>query len=70
MAVSVRHLEGDVQIGKPRLLFEGSYSPRFDVSHDGQSFIMSSPEGTPTSDHLELVLNWFRELERLVPSEN
>jgi Tol biopolymer transport system component len=61
--------------GLPRPLFEGSYvydSPDFtsnyDVSLDGQRFLMlKEPE---VSTQINVVLNWFEELKRLVPTDN
>ena len=61
--------------GSPRLLFEGSYSfsannsTSYDVSLDGQRFLMVQsvePEQAPTQ--INVVLNWFEELKRRVPS--
>jgi Tol biopolymer transport system component len=58
----------------PRLLFEGHYqysglvSSDYDVSQDGQRFLMvqsSGPEQTPTQ--IRVVLNWFTELRQRVP---
>jgi Tol biopolymer transport system component len=60
--------------GKPRLLFERHYLlasgviPAYDVSHDGQRFLMvedGEPE-TPITQ-INVVLNWAEELKRLVP---
>ena len=55
--------------GKPRLLFEGRYAPYFDVSLDGQQFLMIREESAGTSE-LHIVLDWFEELKRLVPTDN
>jgi serine/threonine-protein kinase len=56
---------------KPRLLFEGSYRDNFtgvtsnyDITADGQRFVMVKAEGT---GQINVVLNWFEELKRLVP---
>ena len=60
--------------GTPTLLFEGKYvtnvrSPAsYDVSIDGQRFLMMKAEGRGPEIHV--VLNWFEELKRLVPSDN
>ncbi len=62
--------------GKPRMLFEGRYlsggSPlaNYDVSADGQRFLMikASEEAPPTQ--INIVLNWFEELKQKVPSGN
>jgi Tol biopolymer transport system component len=61
--------------GKPRILFEGQYvptpltGPYYDVSPDGQRFLMLKPaerEQAPTQ--INVVLNWFEELKRRVPA--
>jgi eukaryotic-like serine/threonine-protein kinase len=62
--------------GKPRMLFQGRYelSPGtfayYDVSPDGQRFLMLKPneagEAAPTQ--INVVLNWFEELKRRVPT--
>jgi serine/threonine protein kinase/Tol biopolymer transport system component len=62
--------------GKTRVLFEGHYQlapvtfPNYDVSPDGQRFLMLKPsesvEAAPTQ--INVVLNWFEELKRRVPS--
>jgi serine/threonine-protein kinase len=63
-------------IGGQRLLFEGSFEVShesalsFDLSPDGRRFLMRQrPEGDMVAQELVLVLNWFSELERLVPSD-
>jgi hypothetical protein len=59
------------------MLFEGPntsssswLSPFYDVSPDGQRFLMLKPTGeagtAPTQ--INLVLNWSEELKRLVPT--
>ena len=59
--------------GTPRLLFEGLYQRGignravYDVKPDGQRFLMVQPQqgaGAP----IHVVLNWFEELKRLVPT--
>jgi hypothetical protein len=61
--------------GKPRQLFAGDYvlsyagGPFYDVSPDGQRFLMLKPVdpgGAPTQ--INVVLNWTEELKRLVPT--
>jgi len=59
----------------PRMLFEGRYEQppvplhNFDVSPDGQRFLMLKPveqaQAAPTQ--INVVLNWFEELKRRVP---
>ena len=61
--------------GKPRVLFEGRYvptpatSPNYDVSPDGQRFLMLKPSEQEASapTQINVVLNWFEELKRRVP---
>ena len=64
--------------GKARVLFAGPYelspatSPDYDVSPDGQRFLMLKPAeageaAAPTQ--INVVLNWFEELKRRVPTE-
>jgi eukaryotic-like serine/threonine-protein kinase len=61
--------------GKPRVLFEGRYepapltNPNYDVSRDGQRFLMLKPAGQAdeAATQINVVLNWFEELKRLVP---
>jgi Tol biopolymer transport system component len=63
--------------GKPRMLFEGPYerspatSPNYDVSPDGQRFLMlkSAETGESAPTQINVVLNWFEELKRRVPAE-
>jgi len=62
-------------VGNRRLVFEGQYQlppgafPRYDVSPDGQRFLMLKPieqaQAPPT--RINVVLNWFEELKRRVP---
>ena len=60
--------------GTPELLFEGRFklgvhgSLSYDVSADGR-FLMIERSRDETTDRLHVVLNWFEELERLVPTE-
>ena len=62
----------------PETLFEGQYSTvngvlrpvTYDITPDGQRFVMiKESEGQPTTDQLIVVVNWFEELKRLVPTE-
>jgi Tol biopolymer transport system component len=74
MAVEIKTQPG-FSAGKPKLLFQGRYQPpptlnaNYDVSPDGHRFLMLKPAGEeqgPTQ--INVVLNWFEELKRLVPS--
>jgi serine/threonine-protein kinase len=60
--------------GSPRLLFEGSYQrgsgagvAQYDISPDGERFLMIQPH--QAASQINLVLNWFEELKRLVPTD-
>jgi eukaryotic-like serine/threonine-protein kinase len=63
--------------GKPRMLFEGQYQqtpvtfPNYDVSRDGQRFLMLKPSEQAASapTQINVVLNWFEELKRRVPAK-
>ena len=73
MAVSIR-TEPRFSAGTPVLLFEGNYEigefdqPNYDVAPDGRFLMMQAGEAaTPTVFHV--VLNWFTELETLVPGD-
>ena len=73
MVVSVQ-TEPTLSSGRPRVLFEGTYfsssiSPGFqyyDISPDGQRFLMIK-EVEAGQAQINVVLNWFEELKRLVP---
>jgi Tol biopolymer transport system component len=64
-----------VSASRPQALFEKPYVrtqfpntlPYYDVSRDGQRFLMVK-EGEQVSAPIEVVLNWFEELKRRVPS--
>ncbi|MDA2928041.1 hypothetical protein MYX78_12575, partial [Acidobacteria bacterium AH-259-G07] len=63
--------------GNPEVLFTGSYfngpGRDYDISPDGQRFLMlreaGQTEETSERNELIIVLNWFEELKRLVPTE-
>jgi hypothetical protein len=61
------------------MLFDGDFyfasgigGRTYDVSSDGERFLMMKPvrgSGVVTSDrNIEVVLNWFEELARVVPT--
>ena len=60
----------------PRMLFQGRYvlapfpASNYDVSPDGQRFLMLKPsEQTQAAlTQINVVLNWFEELKRRVPT--
>ncbi len=74
MAVSVR-LDPSVDFGNPEVALEESYyAPEafgrtYDVSPDGERFLMIKEAEETGADTINLVLNWFEELKHLAPSE-
>ncbi len=74
MAVAVE-TQPTFTTGTPQVLFAGSEYPAdpaghqgYDVSADGQNFLMRrSAQGIGTTS-LHVVLNWFEELKRLAPT--
>ncbi len=70
MAVAVT-TEPTFRAGTPQLLFEGDYLDWFDVSPDGQYFVMmKESEEDIGPSQLNVVLNFSEELNRLVPTES
>jgi serine/threonine-protein kinase len=76
MAVAISS-EPELAPGKPTLLFEGRYetglvwgtpSSNYDVAPDGR-FVMIRTAERPGLAQLNIVLNWFEELKRLVPTK-
>jgi serine/threonine-protein kinase len=61
---------------RPQTLFEGRYevgvagNPDYDVSPDGRRFLMIKRSEGSAPIRLHVILNWFAELERLVPAGN
>jgi serine/threonine-protein kinase len=77
MMVVTVETEPTFRVGKPEELFEGSftvsaqnpgYLQYYDISPDGQRFLMIKQEQTAGAQ-INVVLNWFEELKRLVPTE-
>jgi hypothetical protein len=79
MHVQVSTRDG-LEVGTPKRLFEASEyrgfttgDPHswFDVTADGQRFLMLQPvkDAAATAPQLILVQNWFEELKRLVPTK-
>jgi len=85
MAVSIL-TEPSVVVGRPSMLFDGlivnddaagdGYA--YDIAPDGQRFLVIQKEAAAGErddplvrlDQLHVILNWFEELERLVPADN
>jgi hypothetical protein len=74
MAVAVTQ-DPTFSAAKPRLLFEGRYEmgpvpgmTNYDVSRDGERFLMlKTPQGA-AAPPLDVVLNWFGDVSRRAPS--
>ena len=75
MAVILGSTEAGLDPGRPRELFEWRYStdaPSYDVAPDGERFVMIRPteeSGTTAPPEIRIAVNWFQELERLVPTD-
>ena len=65
--------ESRFEAGLPRVLFESIHGSgpnrNWDVASDGQRFVMVHPVSSERRQ-LNVVLNWFDELRRLVPTDN
>jgi serine/threonine-protein kinase len=76
MAVPISTEDG-IAPGKPTLLFEGRFEggtrafpgSNYDVTPDGR-FVMIRRDESAGPAQINVVLNWFEELKRLVPTEN
>ena len=66
----------EVEIGEPQSLFLtrikvlGLGPTQYDVSADGQRFLVNTLVEEQDATPITLVLNWFEELKRLVPTDN
>ena len=62
------------QTGTPRSLFThvnpGGIPRNYAVAHDAQRFVMLQPTELEVEPQINVVLNWFEELKRLVPTDN
>ncbi len=75
MAVAIE-TEPELSVGTPRLLFEKRFLPgpiwarrNYDISPDGQRFLMIQREQDLVPTEIIVILNWFEELKRLVPTD-
>ncbi len=73
MAVSIQ-TEPTFEAGTSKLLFQGAYAPmnppmvsNYDIDAQGRFLMIREEERGP--GQINVVLNWFEELERLVPTE-
>ena len=82
MAVGVQ-AEPGFEAGNPEVVYEGRFfAPRgertgaasrtYDIAPDGERFLMIKEGGSDETPSTELiiVLNWFAELKRLVPTND
>ena len=68
--------ETEFRAGTPRMLFEAPYAndysglgiPNYDVSLDGQQFLMVQSDAANEATGYAVVLNWFEELKARVPA--
>ena len=71
MMVADGRTDGDFVVSDPRVLFEASYNAsddvNYDVSSDGQQFVMIETDPQGDGRRLELVLNWFEDVKERVP---
>jgi len=76
MAVAIE-TEPELSVGTARLLFEGRFLPvlsgddpgsSYAISPDGQRFLMIKREQDLVPTEIIVILNWFEELKRLVPT--
>ncbi len=74
MAVSVATVQ-DFDAGAPRRLFEAPFDEagapyaNYDVARESDGFIMVRSDEERSASRLVVVLNWFKELRRLAPTE-
>ena len=69
--------DNSIVVGRAEPVFIGDYPmdpvgidmPNYDVSKDGQRFLMSASRASAGPPTITLVDNWFEELTRLVPTE-
>jgi hypothetical protein len=56
--------------GTPKVLFQGNYANSYDVASDGKRFLMIKLPAIAqrSADQVTVVLNWFDELRRRVPT--
>ncbi len=76
MVVSIRTQGQTLTAGTPKVLFEGQYVSHsqppgfqyYDISPDGKQFLMLKEDTAQDQSQINVVLNWFEELKRLVPT--
>jgi Tol biopolymer transport system component len=66
LAVSVSP-GGPFSVSRPKQLFEGNFSPSWEVAPDGRFLMVRRSEEQTSSRQINVVLNWFEELKQRVP---
>ena len=75
MSVSVERGSG-LALSESRVLFEGVFAegqsgiPNYDVTSDGQEFVMVVQDDSAAVPQINVVVNWDEVLNRLVPTDN
>ncbi len=73
MMVADVQTRDELVITEPRVLFEATYNAddtyAYDVSPDGQQFVMIETDPRGDGRRLDVVQNWHEELKRLVPTD-
>ena len=74
MVVSVE-TEASLRVGTPAILFNEIYDLRsnsgetYDVDPRGERFLMNQPLKEDVSVQIRVVVNWFEELRKLIPTK-
>jgi hypothetical protein len=64
----------DFHAGPPHVLFQSRFArsgtgiPSFDVDKDGRFLMVPDPRAEQAATQVNIVLNWFEELKKLVPA--
>jgi len=74
MAVSIDAKGNAPQVGTPTILFRevfagASNEAWYDVSPDGQRFLMLKPDDASVSDSIVVIQDWMDEVKALVPAK-
>ena len=69
MEVPVTISGGALELGRPRLFLEISAVQDIAISSDGTTMAIGRRPLETMASEVRVVLNWFEELERLVPTD-
>ena len=64
MAVPVESSENSFRPGTPRELFRTREAPSFDVTADGQRFLMTQPVSDSSDTPVTVIVNWPQLLKK------